>query len=171
MIKPEGASMIRKLLCVSVVLLVAVVALLAADAVTGKWTYEQPMMGRGGGGGGGGAPGGGGGGNMPPRIVTMDLRADGAKLTGTVLQPAFGGRRGGGGGGGEAPPAPTPIQISNGKVDGNNVSFEVTRDMGGNSMTTKYEGAVSGSDMKLKVTSPGFNGGDPRVSEVTAKKQ
>jgi hypothetical protein len=173
--------MIRKLLCVSVVLLVAVAALLAADAVTGKWTYEQPMgMGRGGGGGGGVPPGGGGGvapggggggGNMPPRVVTMDLKADGAKLTGTVLMPAFGGRRGGGGGGGEAPPAPTPVQITNGKVDGNNISFEVTRDMGGNSMTTKYEGAVSGSDMKLKVTSPGFNGGDPRVSEVTAKKQ
>ena len=63
------------------------------------------------------------------------------------------------------------MQISNGKVDGNNVSFEETRDMGGNSMTTKYEGVVSGSEMKLKVTSPGFNGGDPRVSEATAKKQ
>jgi hypothetical protein len=163
--------MIRKLLCVSVVLLVAVVALLAADAVTGKWTYEQPMMGRGGGGGGGGAPGGGGGGNMPPRVVTMDLKADGAKLTGTVLMPAFGGRRGGGGGGGEAPPAPTPVQISNGKVDGNNLSFEVSRDTPNGAMVTKYEGAVSGSDMKLKVTSPGFGGGDPRVSEVTAKKQ
>ena len=168
--------MIRKLLCVSVVLLVAVVALLAADAVTGKWTYEQPMMGRGGGGGGGGAPGGGGGGggNRPPAIVTLDLKADGAKLTGTILQPMGFGRRGGGGGGGgggEAPPPPTPIQIGNGKVDGNNLSFEVTRDFGGNSMTTKYEGVVSGSEMKLKVTSPGFNGGDPRVSEVTAKKQ
>ena len=165
--------MIKKLLSVSVVLLVVVVAVMAADAVTGKWTYEQPMMGRGGGGGGGGggAPGGGGGGNMPPRIVTMDLKADGAKLTGTVLQPAFGGRRGGGGGGGEAPPAPTPVQIANGKVDGNNVSFEVTRDMGGNSMTTKYEGVVSGSEMKLKVTSPGFGGGEPRVNDVVAKKQ
>jgi hypothetical protein len=165
--------MIRKLLCVSVVLLVAVVAVMAADAVTGKWTYEQPMMGRGGGGGGGGAPGGGGGGgNMPPRIVTLDLKADGAKLTGTILQPmGFGRRGGGGGGGGEAPPAPTPVQISNGKVDGNNISFEVTRDFGGNSMTTKYEGVVSGSEMKMKITSPGFQGGDPRVTEATAKKQ
>jgi hypothetical protein len=102
----------------------------------------------------------------------MDLRADGAKLTGTVLMPAFGGRRGGGGGGGEAPPAPTPIQITNGKVDGNNVSFEVTRDMGGNSMTTKYEGVVAGSEMKLKITRPDFQGGGaPVVTEATAKKQ
>ena len=164
--------MIRKLLCVTVVLLVAVVALVAADAVTGKWTYEQPMMARGGGGGGGGAPGGGGGGgNKPPRIVTLDLKADGAKLTGTILQPAFGRRGGGGGGGGEAPPAPTPVQISNGKVDGNNVSFEVSRDTPNGAMVTKYEGAVSGSEMKLKITSPGFNGGDPRVTEATAKKQ
>jgi hypothetical protein len=161
--------MIRKLLCVTVVLLVAVVALLAADAVTGKWTYEQPMMGRGGGGGGGAPGGGGGGGNMPPRIVTLDLKADGAKLTGTALMPAFGRR--GGGGGGEAPPAQPPIQITNGKVDGNNISFEVSRDTPNGAMVTKYEGAVSGSEMKLKITSPGFGGGDPRVSDVVAKKQ
>jgi hypothetical protein len=30
---------------------------------------------------------------------------------------------------------------------------------------------VSGSDMKLTITMPGFNGGDPRVTEATAKKQ
>ena len=166
--------MIRKLLCVSVVVLVAVVALLAADAVTGKWTYEQPMMGRGGGGGGGGgAPGGGapGGAAMPPRVVTLDLKADGAKLTGTALMPPFGRRGGGGGGGGEAPPAPAPTPISNGKVDGNNVSFEVSRDTPNGAMVTKYEGVVSGSELKLKITSPSFNGGDPRVNDVVAKKQ
>ena len=161
--------MIRKLLCVTVVLLVAVVALLAADAVTGKWTYEQPMMGRGGGGGGGAPGGGGGGGNMPPRIVTLDLKADGAKLTGTILQPAFGRR--GGGGGGEAPPAPTPVQISNGKVDGNNVSFEVSRDTPNGAMVTKFAGVVAGGEMKLKVTMPGRGGGDPTTTEFTAKKQ
>ena len=77
------------------------------------------------------------------------------------------GGRGGGGGG--APPA---APISNGKVDGNNVSFEVTRDMGGQSFTMKYEGVVSGSEMKLKITRPDFQGGGaPVVSEATAKKQ
>ena len=102
--------------------------------------------------------------------VTLDLKADGAKLTGTILQPAGMGRRGGDGGGG-TPPAPTPVQISNGKVDGNNMSFEVTRETQMGSMTTKYAGVISGSDMKLTITTPGFNGGDPRVTDVAAKKQ
>ncbi|MBZ5585398.1 MAG: hypothetical protein LAQ30_24985, partial [Acidobacteriia bacterium] len=80
------------------------------------------------------------------------------KLTGNIVTP---------GSGGDQMTSP----ITNGKVDGNNVSFEVTRDFGGNSMTTKYEGVVSGAEMKLKITMPGFNGGDPRTVEATAKKQ
>jgi hypothetical protein len=145
----EGISMTKKLLFVGLVLLVMAVVVIAADAITGKWVYET--QGRDG----------------TPRQTTMDLKADGANLTGTVLQP-MGGRGGGGGG---TPPAPQPTQISNGKVNGNNVSFEVTRDFGGNPMTTKYEGVVSGSEMKLKVTMPGFGGGEPRTTEATAKKQ
>ena len=149
--------MTKKVLFVSVVLLAVALVAIAADSITGKWPYEMPAFGRGGG-GGGAAPAG------PPRVVTMDLKADGMKLTGTVTTPGF--ARGGG-----DPPPPTTTAITNGKVDGNNFSFEVTRDMGGNSMTTKYEGSVNGAEMKLKTTSPGFQGGDPRVSEMTAKKQ
>jgi hypothetical protein len=92
--------------------------------------------------------------------MTITLKADGAKLTGSI--PGFAR------GGGEAPPA---TEISNGKVDGNNVSFEVTRDFNGNSMTTKYEGTMNGDELKIKITSPSFNGGDPRVTEVTAKRE
>ena len=88
-------------------------------------------------------------------------------LTGTVLQP-MGGRGGGGGGGGGTPPAPTAI--SKGKVDGNNVSFEVTRTTQNGDRTTKYEGTVSGDELKLKVTAPGRGGGDPVTQEVTAKR-
>jgi hypothetical protein len=168
MITPKVLLMIKKLLFVGVVLLVAVVAVMAADAVTGKWTYEQPMMGRGGAPGGGGPPGGGAPGGAPPapRITTLELKADGAKLTGTYLRPAFPGR------GGEAPPPPTPAPIANGKVDGNNISFEVSQSFGGGDpMITKFEGTVAGSEMKLKITSPGFGGGDPRVTDVVAKKQ
>jgi len=138
--------MTKKLLFVGMVLLTVALVAMAADAITGKWTMEQ--AGRGGG---------------PPRVSTLDLKADGAKLTGSITQPGFGR-------GGDTPPPPTTTQISNGKVDGNNVTFEVTRDFGGNTMTTKYEGAVSGAEMKLKITMPGFNGGDPRVMEATAKK-
>ncbi len=132
--------MTKKLLFVGMVLLLVAFVVMAADAVSGKWTIEQP--GRGGG---------------PPRTSTLELKADGAKLTGGLTQAGRGGD-------------PTTTPISNGKVDGNNVSFEVTRDFGGNPMTTKYEGAVSGSEMKLKITMPGFGGGEPRTVDATAKK-
>jgi hypothetical protein len=139
--------MTKKLLFSGMILLVVALVALAADAVTGKWAFET--QGRDG----------------TPRPTTLNLKADGAKLTGDVTG-GMGGRGGGGGG------APAPAPISNGKVDGNNVSFDVTRDFGGNSMTTKYEGVVSGSEMKLKISRPDFQGGGaPVVTEATAKKQ
>jgi hypothetical protein len=150
--------MTKKLLFIGLVLLASVAVVFAADAITGKWTYEMPS--RGGMGGGGGAPGGG-----TPRVVTLDLKASGSTLTGTILQP-MGGR--GGGGGGAAPAAPTPVEIKNGKVDGNKISFDVVREFNGNSMTTKYEGTVTGDSMELKTTREGQNG--PQTSTVTAKK-
>lgn len=163
--------MTKKLLFVGLVLLAAVAVVYAADAVTGKWTYEQPAMGRGGMGGGGGAPGGGApgggapGGGAPgggaPRIVTLELKASGSTLTGTILQPAGG--RGGGGG-----QAPAPVEIKNGKVDGNKISFDVTRETQMGAMTQKFEGTVNGDSMELKITREGQNG--PQTSTVTAKK-
>jgi hypothetical protein len=153
----------KKLLFVGMVLLTLALVALAADEITGKWVFEQ--AGRGGG---------------APRQTTLDLKVSGAALTGTVTAPAGGMGRGGGAPGGApgaapagAPAAPTATPISNGKVTGNTVSFEVSREspMGGGPMVTKYEGTVSGAEMKLKITQPGMMGGDPRVNEVTAKKQ
>jgi hypothetical protein len=113
---------------------------MAADA-TGKWTMEQP--GRGGG---------------PPRVSTIDLKVDGAKLTGSLTAPG----RGGG--------DPVAAPISNGKVDGDKISFDVVRDFGGNSMTMKYEFTVKADEMAGKITMPGMNGGEPRVMDATAKR-
>jgi hypothetical protein len=45
------------------------------------------------------------------------------------------------------------IEISNGKVEGDKVYFEVTREMQGNKVTTKYSGTVSGGSMKLSIES------------------
>jgi hypothetical protein len=132
--------MTKKLLFVMTILLVASFALMAAD-VSGKWTFEQP--GRGG---------------NPGRPVTITLKADGAKLTGSV--PGFAR------GGGEAPP---PTEITDGKVDGNNVSFTVKREFNGNTMVQKYEGTVSGDEMKLKIIRNGQDG-TPMTNEVTAKR-
>src|SRR5260370_11768750 len=101
--------MTKKLVFVMTILLVASFALIAAD-VSGKWTFEQP--GRGG---------------NPGRPVTITLKADGAKLTGSV--PGFAR------GGGEAPP---PTEITDGKVDGNNVSVTVKPAFNGTPTMPKY---------------------------------
>ncbi|MGD0500386.1 MAG: hypothetical protein ABSC23_18345 [Bryobacteraceae bacterium] len=136
----EGIAMTKKVVLAGMVLLVVALVALAADAVTGKWVYQQP--GRGGG---------------DPVQVTLDLKADGANLTGSVLMPAFGGG------------APAPIAISNGKADGNNISFDVVREYNGNSMKSSYKGVVSGSDMKLSVTRMGRDG-TPTTTDFAAKK-
>lgn len=137
--------MTKKLIYISMAILAVAVVALAADAITGKWVYE--MQGRDG----------------TPRPVTLELKAEGATLTGTVS--GMGGRGGGGG------QAPAPQQISNGKVDGNNVSFDVTRETQMGAMTTKYTGAVAGNELKLKVTAPGRGGGEPTTVDIVAKKQ
>ena len=132
--------MTKKLLFVMTILLVASFALMAAD-VSGKWTFEAP--GRGG---------------NPGRPTTITLKAEGGTLTGTM--PA-------GGRGGDTPPP--PIAITDGKVDGNNVSFTVKREMNGNTMVTKYEGVVNGNEMKLKIIRTGQDG-TPTTTDVVAKK-
>ena len=131
--------MTKKLLFVTTILLAVAFVAAAAD-VTGKWTFE--MAGRGG----------------QAQTVTLNLKQSGSTLTGT--------QSGGmGGGGGAAPDA----QISNGKVDGDKISFEVTREFNGQSRTTKYEGTASGDELKLKVSRPG-RGGEMQTSDVVAKK-
>ncbi len=139
--------MTKKLLFAGVLLIAVALVATAADNITGKWTYEMTMGNRGGGGGGGG--------NAPatPPMVTLDLKVDGATLTGTITQPAFG--RGGGGGA-----APTPTEIKNGKVNGDSFSFDVTRPgrNGGPDQTTKYEGTASGGQLNLKITRDTQNG-------------
>lgn len=82
-----------------------------------------------------------------PTTQTLNLKQSGSDLTGTLA----------GGRGGE-------VQISDGKVDGNNVSFNVVREFQGNKVTIKYSGVMSGDEMKLTIET----GRGPQ--EVTAKR-
>jgi hypothetical protein len=77
----------------------------------------------------------------------------------------MGGRRGGGGGADAGGPPPAQ-QITNGKITGDSIYFEVSRAgrNGGDPTVTKYEGTVSGDTMKLKVTRPGRGGGEELTS-------
>ena len=85
------------------------------------------------------------------QTVTFNFKADGSNLSGTMATPR-----------GE-------VQISDGKVDGNNISFNVVRKMQDNEITIKYKGVVDGDSIKFAQTM-NFNGNE-RTVEYTAKKQ
>ena len=86
--------------------------------------------------------------NGQTRTQNFTFNADGAKLTGTL-----GGPQG-------------DTAIADGKIDGDNISFTVTREFNGNSMKLSYTGAVSGDEIKMKQTREGAD----RVQEFTAKR-
>ena len=105
-------------------------AAFAAD-VSGKWAADVP--GRGG----------------NTQKVTIDLKADGDKLTGSISNPQ-----------GETP-------ITDGKVSGDTVTFTITREMQGNTVKMNYTGKLAGEEMKFTVVRDGGQG-QPR--EFTAKR-
>ncbi|MGC9969357.1 MAG: hypothetical protein ABSE56_02085 [Bryobacteraceae bacterium] len=78
--------------------------------------------------------------------IAYNFKVDGAKLTGTVTDPMGEGA------------------ISDGKVDGDAISFVVVRDFGGNEMKILHKGKVSGDEMKLTVEF-----GDQTI-EINAKR-
>jgi hypothetical protein len=100
----------------------ATAAIWAADP-SGKWTAET--QGR----------------NGNTMTVTMNLKADGDKLTGTVS-----GRMG-------------DTDISDGKVDGDNVSFSVVREFNGNKIKQNYKGKLDGDTIHFTIGMEGGPGG------------
>jgi hypothetical protein len=87
-----------------------------------------------------------GGGVSKQSIFTF--KQDGTTLTGTI-----------GGEGGE-------LQISEGKVNGDDVAFVVARKIGSREATMTYTGRVSGSEIKFKVSFPGTE----RTWDMTATR-
>ena len=66
-----------------------------------------------------------------PQTITFDFHVDGSALTGKVTT-----MRG-------------DVDISNGKVDGDNISFDQVMSMNGNSMTISYKGKADGETIKF----------------------
>jgi hypothetical protein len=120
-------------------ILLAVAFVASAADVSGKWVFEQ--AGRQGG---------------NPVKVTLTLKAEGAKLTGNVARPGRDGNV-------------TETAITDGKVDGNNISFKTSQTMGDRTITSDYTGTLAGDDLKLKITRPGRDGNATTV-DVVAKK-
>ncbi len=101
----------------------------AAADVTGKWVAQVPGR------------------NGQAREQTFNLKADGAKLTGTVS-----GRQ-------------SDTAITDGKIDGDKISFVVKMERGGNTIEQKYSGTLAGDDLKMKRA-----GGQGEPTEFTAKR-
>lgn len=89
--------------------------------------------------------------NSQVRESTFKLKVEGDKLTGTVS-----GRN-------------NDTAIEEGKVKGDEISFQVTREFNGNKVTTKYTGKVSGDTIKGKAESQ--RDGQPQKRDWVAKKQ
>jgi hypothetical protein len=115
---------------------------LAAD-INGKWVAERKMK----------TPDG------EERTInsTMNLKADGANLTGTITTSM---------GGGEG----RTVEIQDGKIDGNKISFTTTQpSRQGGEMKMKWEATVDGNEMKGTQAREGAPEG--RSTPFTAKKQ
>ena len=82
------------------------------------------------------------------REATFTFKVDGNQLTGSVS-----GRRG-------------DVAISDGKIDGDDISFSQVMEFGGNQVKLLYKGKVSGSEIKFTRQREGGE----RTVEFTAKR-
>ena len=80
---------------------------------------------------------------------TFMFKVDGVKLTGTVTSAQMG-----------------EAVISDGKVDGDGVSFVVKRSTPNGEFIINYKGTVSGDELKLNISIPAID----RTFDMTAKR-
>jgi hypothetical protein len=88
---------------------------------TGTWTWST--LGRNG---------------SPDRKSTLKLKLEGDKVTGTLSAPGRDGQI-------------IVVAVSQGKLKGDEISFEVSREFQGNKFTAKYNGKISGDSIKGKL--------------------
>ena len=83
---------------------------------------------------------------------TFVFQVDGTKVTGDTTSPMMG-----------------KSVINDGKIDGDNVTFTITANFGGNDVKINYKGKVSGNEIRF--TSEMAGGGGGQAIEWHAKKQ
>lgn len=117
-----SSTLVRLAACAALALGFVCHSLAADSKVDGTWTWT--MQGREG---------------STPRKMTLKLKTEGEKLTGKMIMP---GRQGG---------DPREVDIQEGKVKGDEVSFNVVREFNGNKMVSKYTAKVAGDTLKGKM--------------------
>ena len=84
--------------------------------------------------------------------MTFQFKVSGEQLTGSI-ENQYGER-----------------QISDGKISGDDLSFTVNIDAGGNQMTFLYKGKVTGNEIKFNRERKGGEGGTAKVDFVAKRK-
>jgi len=139
--KQNSLSLLKAFACA--IITVGVVAMAHAQDSkvdpTGTWTWANP--GRNG---------------NPGTTNILVLKYSSSSLTGTLKAP----KRGGG---------TTNVEISDGKLTGDQISFNVIREAGGNSMTIGYKGAVTADAIKGTINTE--RDGEKRSRKWEAKRE
>ncbi len=89
--------------------------------------------------------------------ITLDFKVEGTTLTGTL----------------ENSQMPGPIQIKDGKIDGDTVSFTIVRKFGETDMKIVWKGTLAGDEIKFKRETAGGGMGGPgggAAEEIVAKR-
>ena len=114
----------------------------ATQAADPSGTYSWTQPGRNGG---------------PDRKMTLKLKVEGDKVTGKMISP---GRQGG---------DPVETEIKDGKLKADEISFTVTREFNGNTMTAKYNGKVTADAIKGKIETE--RNGEKQSRDWEAKRE
>jgi hypothetical protein len=149
---------VKALLFLSVVTLLIGVSAWAAD-ISGKWTAPAT------------SPSG-----TPQGDRIFDFKVSGDKLTGTVItqntvnatfevqgQPKMVGKL--------TTQSGSALEISDGKISGNDISFVTVAKMGQMEMKTKYTGTISGSEIKFTSEMEMPAGGMPMMGPSSSQGQ
>ena len=121
----------------------------AQEDISGEWTLTYTMMGRQGGQG---------------REINQNITLvqEGNTVTGTALMMM--GRPGGGGG------EPQEVEITDGTIEGDQLTFTITRGMGERTMSTVYTATVSGNEMEGTIAMDGGRGPRDPIPFTGVKK-
>jgi hypothetical protein len=101
--------------------LILLAALAQAADPSGTWTWTTP--GRNGG---------------PDRVSTLTLKLQDSNLTGKLSVPGRDGQ-------------PVEVPVTDGKVNGDDINFDIVRQFNGNSNTNSYSGTVSSNEITGKI--------------------
>lgn len=90
---------------------------------------------------------------QPDSDITLVFKVDGDKLTGTINNSQ----------------TPGDVELNEGKINGDEVSFSLIRKFGDTGFKVIWKGKISGDEIKFTRATDGFPGGDTEIVARRAK--